>query len=140
MCNFFLCFPLQPTVPFSSSDRPWQRDPSASSRSSLFCNSLLSVNSLFLFSFFFNIKFILGLCSICVWVMGKQWKRGRKVKLISGLWCFYVLCLNFSSCSSRLFLDFCVEIIIFRQQVFIFIFIFIFKESIKFQTFSSVSI
>ena len=100
MCRFLLgncqtfhlssstdCTPLS----LSPSHRPWQRDPSASSRFSLFSYSISSVNSLFLF--FLNIKFIFGLCSICVWVMGKQWKRGTKVKFISGFFvfsCFYV--------------------------------------------------
>ena len=87
--NFFLCFPLQLTVPLSL--HLIDHD-----------HVILKVLTLLIFNthcefsvffFFFNIKFIFGLCSICVWVMGKQWKRGRKVILISGFFvfsCFYV--------------------------------------------------
>ena len=52
--------------------------------------SLLLFNTLCEFSvIYLFIKFIFGLCSISVWVMGKQWKRRRKVKFISGFFFFF---------------------------------------------------
>ena len=52
--------------------------------------SLLLFNTLCEFSvIYLFITFIFGLCSISVWVMGKQWKMRRKVKFISGFFFFF---------------------------------------------------
>ena len=81
-----LCFPLQPTVSLSLSLHLIDLDN---------VNRILKVLSLLLFNtlcefsvIYLFIKFIFGLCSISVWVMGKQWKRRRKVKFISGFFFF----------------------------------------------------
>ena len=53
---------------------------------------------------------------------GKTVEKGDKSKIYFWVFCvFLFLCLNFSSCSSSLFLDFCVEIIIFMFECSLFL-------------------
>ena len=76
-----LCFPLLPTLSLclslSSSHQPWQRDPSESSRSSLFSYSILFVNSLFfyLFIYYIYIWFVFNFCLSDEKTVEKEEKR-----------------------------------------------------------------